>query len=69
MSDYVGMKIPQFDCPGHQGANSSINIPGRAFYNFFGENIFRADLCNADVKLGDLLIHEGYAHDAQATCS
>ncbi len=39
---------------------------GRAFYNFFGENIFRADLCNADVKLGDLLIHEGYAYDAQA---
>ena len=36
------------------------------FYNFFGENIFRADLCNADVKIRDLLIHEGYAHDAQA---
>ena len=27
---------------------------GRAFYDFFGEHIFRADLCNADVKLGDL---------------
>ncbi|MBA1681029.1 ornithine decarboxylase, partial [Escherichia coli] len=28
-------------------------------------NIFRADMCNADVKLGDLLIHEGSAKDAQ----
>ncbi len=35
------------------------------FYDFFGENIFRADICNADVKLGDLLIHEGSAKDAQ----
>lgn len=35
------------------------------FYDFFGENVFRADMCNADVKLGDLLIHEGSAKDAQ----
>ncbi|STU60155.1 ornithine decarboxylase [Klebsiella pneumoniae subsp. ozaenae] len=32
---------------------------------FFGENVFRADMCNADVKLGDLLIHEGSAKHAQ----
>ncbi|UHP15294.1 hypothetical protein LQQ61_04765 (plasmid) [Escherichia coli] len=38
---------------------------GRHFYDFFGENIFRADMCNADVKLGDLLIHEGSAKDAK----
>nr|VXZ92217.1 Ornithine decarboxylase, constitutive [Klebsiella pneumoniae] len=31
----------------------------------FGENVFRADMCNADVKLGDLLIHEGSAKHAQ----
>ncbi|SPZ77084.1 Ornithine decarboxylase isozyme [Shigella boydii] len=31
---------------------------GRHFYDFFGENVFRADMCNADVKLGDLLIGE-----------
>ena len=34
-------------------------------YEFYGENVFRSDMCNADVKLGDLLIHEGSAKDAQ----
>ena len=67
LSDYVGDNNAQFDCPGHQGGQFFVKHPtGRAFYDFFGEHIFRADLCNADVKLGDLLIHEGYAHDAQA---
>ena len=67
LSDYVGDNNAQFDCPGHQGGQFFAKHPtGRAFYDFFGDHIFRADLCNADVKLGDLLIHEGYAHDAQA---
>ena len=67
LSDYVGDNNAQFDCPGHQGGQFFAKHPtGRAFYDFFGEHIFRADLCNADVKLGDLLIHEGFAHDAQA---
>ena len=56
----------QFDCPGHQGGAFHRRHPaGRAFYEFFGENLFRADLCNADVALGDLLIHEGPALSAQ----
>ena len=25
-----------------------------SFFDFFGDHIFRADLCNADIKLGDL---------------
>ena len=67
LSDYVGENNAQFDCPGHQGGQFFAKHPtGRAFYDFFGNHIFRADLCNADVKLGDLLIHEGHAHDAQA---
>lgn len=67
LSDYVGDNNAQFDCPGHQGGQFFGKHPtGRAFFDFFGDHIFRADLCNADVKLGDLLIHEGYAHDAQA---
>ena len=67
LSDYVGDNNAQFDCPGHQGGQFFAKHPtGRAFYDFFGKHIFRADLCNADVKLGDLLIHEGHAHDAQA---
>ena len=67
LADYVGDNNAQFDCPGHQGGQFFAKHPtGRAFYDFFGDHIFRADLCNADVKLGDLLIHEGCAHDAQA---
>ena len=55
-----------FDCPGHQGGDFFRKHPaGRAFFDFFGENVFRADLCNADVAMGDLLIHEGPALAAQ----
>ena len=63
---YVETGNSQFNCPGHQGGQFFRKHPaGRAFYDFFGEEIFRSELCNADVQLGDLLIHEGYALDAQ----
>ena len=66
LADYVEDGNSQFDCPGHQGGQFFTRHPaGRAFYDFYGENLFRSDLCNADVKLGDLLIHEGPACDAQ----
>ena len=56
LATYVEQGYAQFDCPGHQGGAYFAKHPaGRAFYDFFGENIFRADLCNADVALGDLL--------------
>lgn len=55
-----------FDCPGHQGGQFYRKSPaGQMFFKHFGESIFRNDLCNADVGLGDLLIHEGPAAEAQ----
>lgn len=55
-----------FDCPGHQGGQFYRKSPaGQLFFKHMGEEIFRNDLCNADVDLGDLLIHEGAAVDAQ----
>jgi len=55
-----------FDCPGHQGGQFYRKSPaGQIFFKHFGESIFRNDLCNADVGLGDLLIHEGPAAQAQ----
>ena len=45
------------------------NPTGKSFVDFFGENLFKADLCNDDVKLGDLLIHEGPAYDAEKHAS
>ncbi|MBV4367258.1 ornithine decarboxylase [Erwinia phyllosphaerae] len=66
LTKYVAMDNSTFACPGHQGGAFFKKHPaGRQFYDFFGENIFRADMCNADVKLGDLLIHEGSAKHAQ----
>jgi arginine/lysine/ornithine decarboxylase len=55
-----------FACPGHQGGQFYRKSPaGQLFFKHFGEQIFRNDLCNADVDLGDLLIHVGPAVDAQ----
>ncbi|VEB95465.1 Ornithine decarboxylase, constitutive [Cedecea lapagei] len=66
LSKYVAMDNSTFACPGHQHGEFFKKHPaGRQFYDFFGENVFRADMCNADVKLGDLLIHEGSAKHAQ----
>ncbi|OPJ61563.1 ornithine decarboxylase [Clostridium oryzae] len=66
LSNYVEKGNLQFDCPGHQGGQYFRKHPaGRYFYDFYGENVFRSDICNADVALGDLLIHEGPAMDAE----
>ncbi|HFZ8995609.1 TPA: ornithine decarboxylase [Citrobacter freundii] len=66
LTQYVGMGNSTFACPGHQHGEFFKKHPaGRHFYDFFGSNLFRADMCNADVKLGDLLIHEGSAKHAQ----
>ena len=66
LKEYTLSANSEFDCPGHQGGEFFMKHPaGKSFVDFFGENLFRADLCNADVKLGDLLIHEGPAYDAQ----
>uniref|UniRef100_UPI00289899B5 ornithine decarboxylase n=1 Tax=Pantoea eucalypti TaxID=470933 RepID=UPI00289899B5 len=66
LTRYVDMQNSTFACPGHQGGAFFKKHPaGKQFYDFYGENVFRSDMCNADVKLGDLLIHEGSAKDAQ----
>ena len=46
--------------PGHMGGQGFLcNPPGVAMYNFFGENIFRADLSISVPELGSLLDHSG----------
>lgn len=66
LAQYVYKGKTQFDCPGHQGGAYFRRHPaGRAFYDFYGEELFRSDLCNADVAMGDLLIHEGAPLKAQ----
>jgi ornithine decarboxylase len=55
-----------FACPGHQGGQFYRKSPaGQIFFKHLGEGLFRNDLCNADVDLGDLLIHDGAAAAAE----
>ncbi|MDD3885567.1 MAG: Orn/Lys/Arg decarboxylase N-terminal domain-containing protein [Victivallaceae bacterium] len=52
--------------PGHLGGQGFLRSPaGVAFYKFFGENTFRADLSISVPELGSLLDHEGAVGDAE----
>jgi len=47
-------------CPGHSGGVAFLKSPvGQMFHQFFGENMLRADVCNAVDELGQLLEHTG----------
>ena len=47
-------------CPGHSGGVAFLKSPvGQIFHQFFGENMLRADVCNAVEELGQLLDHTG----------
>jgi arginine decarboxylase len=47
-------------CPGHSGGVAFLKTPvGQMFHQFFGENMLRADVCNAVDELGQLLDHTG----------
>jgi arginine decarboxylase len=46
--------------PGHSGGVAFLKSPvGQMFHQFFGENLLRADVCNAVDELGQLLDHSG----------
>ncbi|MDR0851472.1 MAG: ornithine decarboxylase [Clostridiales Family XIII bacterium] len=65
LSDYMELNNLQFDCPGHQSGQYFKKHPaGRYLYEFYGELIFKSDICNSDVAMGDLLIHEGPPSEA-----
>src|SRR4029078_9851589 len=53
-------------CPGHNGGVFYSRSPiGRIFVEHLGEAVFRDDLDNSILELGDLLVHEGPALRAQ----
>ena len=57
-------------CPGHNGGMFYRRSPvGRVFYEYLGETVFRTDLDNSVVGLGDLLVHEGPAREAEAAAA
>jgi ornithine decarboxylase len=57
-------------CPGHNGGMFYRKSPvGHVFYEYLGEAVFRTDLDNSVVELGDLLVHEGPAREAEAAAA
>jgi ornithine decarboxylase len=64
--DYNEEANQLWTCPGHNGGVFYSRSPiGRIFVDHLGEAIFRDDLDNSVVELGDLLTHEGPALAAQ----
>ncbi len=67
--DYAQDGSYSWHCPGHSGGVAFLKSPvGRMFHQFFGENMLRADVCNAVDELGQLLDHTGpvYASEKNA---
>ena len=64
--DYAEEGNQLWTCPGHNGGAFYARSPiGRIFVAHLGEAIFRDDLDNSILELGDLLTHEGPALEAQ----
>src|ERR1700723_592603 len=64
--DYQEEGNQLWTCPGHNGGVFYSRSPiGRIFVEHLGEAVFRDDLDNSILELGDLLTHEGPALQAQ----
>ncbi|MBV9287868.1 MAG: amino acid decarboxylase [Hyphomicrobiales bacterium] len=64
--DYAERGNQMWTCPGHNGGVFYSRSPiGRIFLEHLGEAVFRDDLDNSVLELGDLLTHEGPALQAQ----
>ncbi len=58
--DYAQDGSYSWHCPGHSGGVAFLKSPvGQMFHQFFGENMLRADVCNAVDELGQLMDHTG----------
>ena len=68
--DYAEEGNQLWTCPGHNGGIFYSRSPiGRIFMEHLGEAVFRDDLDNSILELGDLLTHEGPALQAQKEAS
>ena len=58
--DYAENGSYSWHCPGHSGGVAFLKSPvGQMYHQFYGENMLRADVCNAVEELGQLLDHDG----------
>ncbi|OPX54841.1 arginine decarboxylase [Oceanospirillum multiglobuliferum] len=66
LMDYASDSSYSWHCPGHSGGVAFLKSPvGQMFHQFFGENMLRADVCNAVEELGQLLDHTGPVSDSE----
>lgn len=60
LAKYARLREHSWSAPGHQGGIGFTKLPvGRAFFDFYGENLFRTDMGIERGQLGSLLDHTG----------
>ncbi len=66
LMDYAEDGSYSWHCPGHSGGVAFLKSPvGQMFHQFYGENMLRADVCNAVEELGQLLDHTGPVYESE----
>jgi arginine decarboxylase len=67
---FTGSHEYSWHTPGHAGGTAFRKSPvGRAFYDFYGETLFRTDLSVSVGELGSLLDHSGAVQAAEANAA
>jgi len=66
LAAFAGTYEYSWHTPGHSGGTAFLKHPaGRAFFEFFGEELFRSDLSISVGELGSLLDHSGAIGEAE----
>lgn len=66
LAAFAGTYEYSWHTPGHSGGTAFLKHPaGRAFFEFFGEELFRSDLSISVSELGSLLDHSGPIGEAE----
>jgi len=66
LAKFAGAYEYSWHTPGHAGGTAFLKHPaGRAFFEFFGEELFRSDLSISVSELGSLLDHSGPIGEAE----
>jgi arginine/lysine/ornithine decarboxylase len=67
---FAGKYEYSWHTPGHAGGTAFLKSPvGRAFHDYFGENLFRSDLSISVGELGSLLDHSGPIGESEKYCA
>lgn len=67
LAEYARIREHSWSAPGHQGGVAFTKVPvGRAFFDFYGENLFRTDMGIERGQLGSLLDHTGPVAESEA---